>query len=98
MLIYGAPMIGMPKMDVAAMLGSMLSPGMPAPASGAWWVGMMMHFINGTIISPLIYAYSLYSLSGAPWVKGATWGLILWASLVTVDARSAPRGDRRAAP
>ena len=79
-LMYGAPMMGMPKMDIAAMLGSMLAQGMPAPLSGAWWVGMMMHFVNGIIIFPLLYAYALYPvLPGAPWLKGATWGLILWA-------------------
>ncbi len=80
MLMYGAPMMRMPKMDIAVMLGSLLGQGIPAPASGAWWLGMMMHFINGTIIFPLIYAYLLSPvLPGAPWLKGATWGLILWA-------------------
>ncbi len=34
-LMYAAPMMGMPKMDIAVMLGSMVSQGMPAPASGA---------------------------------------------------------------
>ncbi len=80
MLMYGAPMMGMPKMDIAAMLGSMLGQGMPAAGTGAWWLGMIIHFINGTIIFPLIYAYALYSvLPDAPWLKGATWGVILWA-------------------
>lgn len=80
MLMYGAPMMGMPKMDIAAMLGSLLGQGMPAAASGAWWLGMVMHFIDGTIIFPLIYVYLLYAvLPGAPWLRGATWGLILWA-------------------
>lgn len=80
MLMYGGPMMGMPKMDIAGMLGSMLGQGMPAPGSGVWWIGMMMHFVNGTIIFPLVYRYALYSvLPGAPWLKGATWGLILWA-------------------
>ncbi|MGH6690318.1 MAG: DUF6789 family protein [Gammaproteobacteria bacterium] len=79
-LMYGGPMMGMPKMDIAGMLGSLLGQGMPAPASGAWWLGMIMHFINGTIIFPLIYVYLLYSvLPGAPWLRGAAWGVILWA-------------------
>lgn len=78
-LMYAGPMMGMPKMDLAAMLGSMVSQGMPAPASGAWWMGMLAHFINGTIVFPLIYAYALYPvLPGAPWLKGIVWGLILW--------------------
>jgi uncharacterized BrkB/YihY/UPF0761 family membrane protein len=79
MLMYGAPMMGMPKMDIATMLGSMLGGGMPATGSGSWWLGMMIHFVNGTIIFPLIFAYALYAvLPGAPWLKGATWGAILW--------------------
>lgn len=78
-LMYAAPMMGMPKMDIAAMLGSVLSKQMPEPISGSWWMGMIMHFINGTIIFPLIYAYVLYAvLPGQPWMKGLWWGLILW--------------------
>jgi uncharacterized membrane protein YagU involved in acid resistance len=42
-------------------------------------MGMLIHFIDGTIIFPLIYAYLLYSvLPGGPWLKGLFWGLILW--------------------
>ncbi len=79
MIMYAAPMMGMPKMDIAAMLGSVMSQQMPAPMSGAWWMGMIMHFINGAIIFPLIYAYLLYGLlPGQPWMRGVLWGLILW--------------------
>ena len=40
---------------------------------------MMMHFVNGTIIFPLIYVYLLYQwLPGGPIVKGTTWGIVLW--------------------
>jgi uncharacterized membrane protein YagU involved in acid resistance len=71
MLMYkGAPMMGMPKMDIAAMLGQML---------GGWTMGMVMHFLNGTVIFPLIYAYLLFPrLPGAPALKGIAWGVILW--------------------
>lgn len=79
MIMYVAPMMGMPKMDIAAMLGSMMSQQMPAPMSGGWLIGMMIHFVDGTIIFPLIYAYLLYRfLPGSPWLKGLMWGLILW--------------------
>ena len=71
-LIYvGGPMMGLPKMDIAAMLGGLL---------GGWTIGMMMHFVNGTIIFPLIYAYFLFrKLPGTPLLKGAIWGVVLWA-------------------
>ncbi len=71
LLMYkGAPMMGIPKMDIAAMLGSML---------GGWTMGMVMHFVNGTILFPLIYAFVLFArLPGTPVAKGVLWGLTLW--------------------
>jgi uncharacterized protein DUF6789 len=70
MMYLAAPMMGL-NMDIAAMLGGMLGIG--------WTGGMLMHFINGTIIFPLIYAFALYSrLPGSPAVRGTTWGVILW--------------------
>jgi hypothetical protein len=80
LMIYAAPHLGGPKMDIAAMLGSRLHGGqMPAPLTSYWWIGLMMHVINGAILFPLMYAYLLYPLfPGRPWVKGLTWGLVLW--------------------
>ena len=71
LLMYkGAPMMGLPAMDSAAMLGQML---------GGWAPGMMMHFMNGILIFPLIYTYGLFSrFPGAPVVKGILWGISLW--------------------
>ena len=71
MMYYAAPMMMGQKMDIAAMLGSMMG--------NSWMLGMMAHFVNGTLIFPLIYAFVLYPLlPGAPWLKGALWGVILW--------------------
>lgn len=85
MMMYVTPMMGMPKMDIAAILGSMMSKTMPAPMSGPWLMGMMLHFINGTIIFPLIFFFLLFRiLPGAPWLKGVTWGLILLAQLMVM--------------
>lgn len=70
MMYFVAPMMGV-KMDIAASLGSMLG--------GNWSLGMMMHFINGTVIFPLIYAFLLFRLlPGGPLAKGISWGVILW--------------------
>lgn len=70
MMYVVAPMMGL-HMDIAEMLGSMLGHN--------WMAGMMMHFVNGTIIFPLIYGYLLYAwLPGGPMVKGTAWGVILW--------------------
>jgi uncharacterized membrane protein YagU involved in acid resistance len=71
MMYFIAPMMLGEPMDVAAMLASFMGVG--------WMMGMVVHFINGTVIFPLIYAYVLYSfLPGDPWLKGTLWGVILW--------------------
>src|SRR5436190_2486880 len=63
-------MLGQP-MDVAKMLGDFLG-----TTRG---VGMAVHYINGTIIFPLIFAWILWTLlPGGPTGKGVTWGLTLW--------------------
>ena len=71
MLMYiAAPMMGIAKMDIAAMLGSML---------GGWTMGMVLHFVNGVVLFPLIYAFFLFpKLRGTPVIKGILWGVTLW--------------------
>jgi hypothetical protein len=65
-----APMMGIPKMDIAAMLGSML---------GGWSMGMAVHVINGVILFPLIYSFFVFSnLRGSPVSRGTLWGVALW--------------------
>ncbi len=71
LMYFAAPMMMGQPMDIAAMLGSMLG--------GSWAAGMALHFVNGTVIFPLIYTYALYAfLPGGPTTKGFVWGLILW--------------------
>lgn len=63
-------MLGQP-MDVAGMLSGMLGV--------SWTMGMVIHVANGVVIFPLVYALLLYRiLPGGPWLKGATWGFVLW--------------------
>ena len=70
MMYMVAPMMGL-HMDIAAMLGSVLG--------GSWWAGMVMHFVNGTLIFPAIYAFALVGiLPGSSVVKGTLWGITLW--------------------
>jgi uncharacterized membrane protein YagU involved in acid resistance len=65
-----APRMGV-RMDIAGSLAGML--GMP------WSVGLLMHFINGTLIFPLLYAAVLFKrLKGGRTVRGMTWGVALW--------------------
>jgi uncharacterized membrane protein YagU involved in acid resistance len=70
MMYLVAPMMGL-HMDIAAMLGSMLG--------GNWSAGLMMHFVNGSLIFPAIFVFALYRvLPGSPAVKGTIWGIALW--------------------
>jgi uncharacterized membrane protein YagU involved in acid resistance len=76
MMYIVAPLVGL-RMDIAAMLGSMLG--------GSWTAGLMMHFVNGSVIFPAIYAYALYPrLPGSPAVRGTVWGVALWLVAQTV--------------
>jgi hypothetical protein len=80
MMIYLAPHMGMPNMDIAGMIGSRMNGGqVPAALSGAWWLGLTVHFLLGTLLFPLLYAYFVYGLlPGQPWVRGVIWGGVLW--------------------
>jgi hypothetical protein len=52
---------------------------MMADQASYWLPAMLLHFINGTLTLPLIYAYFVArALPGRPWQRGALWGLILW--------------------
>jgi uncharacterized membrane protein YagU involved in acid resistance len=76
MMRFVAPMMGV-RMDIAARLGEMTHTGMAG--------GLFMHFLNGTVIFPLIYVYLLYRLlPGVPWQKGLLWGVILWLGVEIV--------------
>jgi hypothetical protein len=71
MMYFVAPMMLGRPMDIAAMLGSLLG--------NSWAMGMAMHLLNGIVVFPLVYAFLLYGrLPGPPWLRGTTWGLILW--------------------
>jgi hypothetical protein len=71
MMIYWiAPMMGI-HMDIAGSLARMMGV--------SWGMGMAIHFLNGTVIFSLIYAYLLYPLlPGNPIARGALWGVALW--------------------
>lgn len=79
LVMYSAPVFGAPKMDIAALLGSLLGRGVPAVMTSLWWLGMTWHCINGTVIFSLIYSNFVYGwLLGDNWLRGMVWGLILW--------------------
>jgi hypothetical protein len=84
LLAYIAPLIGLPRMDFAAMLGSVLNQVHPPAGTPTWWLGMIWHIINGTFIFPFFFEYFFYILPGKPWQKGVCFSLVLWFLSMTV--------------
>ena len=72
LLMMMAPMIGMPKMDIIGMLGSMFS----ANSGSAKGIGLILHFMMG-IIFAIIYALIWsFGLGSATWLWGLVFGFI----------------------
>lgn len=75
-LMYMAPVMGMPKMDIATMLGTMFL----ASLGTAFWLGLMIHLMMGTLLFPTTYRLALQPGTGAGTGRGLLFGLILWAA------------------
>lgn len=74
-----APMMGMPKMDIAAMLGSMLGGSPPQVGSSAWLVGFGMHLMIGIVVLAIGYALiTNYLPTSSPLARGLFYGVIVW--------------------
>lgn len=72
MILMMAPKMGMPKMDIVDLLGSMFS------AKSNQILGWMMHLMMG-IVFALIYAF-LWSngIGAATWIYGLIFGAVHW--------------------
>ena len=70
-IMFMAPMMGMPEMNLGAMLGGMM--GM-APMMG--WV---MHFIIGIVLTWIYAAFFVTVLPSTGWKRGMIFSLIPWA-------------------
>jgi hypothetical protein len=71
-LMMMAPMMGMPKMDIPALLGSMFG------APGSKPLGLLMHFMMGTIFG-LIYAVLFTAVTGPSIILlGLFFGIVHW--------------------
>jgi hypothetical protein len=78
-LMVMAPMMGLPKMDIAAMLGSMLAGDQAAPGSFAWLAGLVMHLMIGTVALSTGYALTnRYLLTSTPLGKGLIYSALVW--------------------
>lgn len=72
MLMYAGPVMGMPKMDIAQMIGSMVLP----VGGNAFAMGMLMHFVMGVIFA-IVYALVWLGLEITPsWWTGLIFGAV----------------------
>ena len=79
MIMMMAPAMGMPKMDIAAMLGSMFAGQPPAMGSGAWLVGFAMHLMIGVVLLPIGFAVvNNYLPTSSPLARGLFFGVLVW--------------------
>jgi uncharacterized membrane protein YagU involved in acid resistance len=69
-LMLMAPMMGMPPMNIGAMLGSVMG--------GNVVLGWMAHFVFGVVLAIGYAAVFVNRLPGAPFVRGALYSLLPW--------------------
>ncbi|MBI4409534.1 MAG: hypothetical protein HY561_07480 [Gemmatimonadetes bacterium] len=81
--LYLAPMMRIPRMNPAAMLAGAMG--------GSVALGWTGHFMIGTILAAL-YATIATRLFGAPWLRGALYGVAPWlmAQLVVIPMMGMP--------
>ena len=81
LLAYAPLLIRFPAMDFAGLYGSFFYHHQVPPAgSERWWVGMIWHFFNLTLIAPIAYDFLIEKqfLPNIPWVKGLAMGGLIW--------------------
>lgn len=68
-----APMMGVPKMDMGEMLGTM-NPMMAMP----YMMGWVMHFIIGIILTYIYATFLIDKLPSEGWQRGAIYSVLPW--------------------
>jgi uncharacterized membrane protein YagU involved in acid resistance len=82
-LMLMAPVMGLPPMNIGAMLGSMMG--------GSLFLGWMAHFAIGTVLAIVYAAIFATRLPGPGFLRGALYGLVPWimAQLVVMPMMGA---------
>jgi len=77
MMFFIAPQLLGHPMDIASDLAKFIG--------GPWILGMIIHVGLGAAVFPVIYVALLFGfLTGAPWLRGLQWGVVLWIATMTV--------------
>jgi len=69
-LMLAAPMMGMPRMNIGEMLGSMMG--------GMTSLGWAAHFMIGTVLAVIYAGFFANRLSGPAAMRGMIFGLLPW--------------------
>ena len=77
-LMYAAPFVGVPGIDLASALGRPISGHPATPLTGSWWLGLAIFFLFGSVMSPYVFVYAFAGLLGSSWVRGIEWGVVVW--------------------
>jgi uncharacterized membrane protein YagU involved in acid resistance len=82
-LMLMAPAMGLPPMNIGAMLGSVMG--------GGHVLGWMAHFVIGTVLAIIYAAIFATRLSGTALLRGALYGLVPWltAQIVVIPMMGA---------
>ncbi len=82
-LMLTAPLMGLPPMNIGAMLGSMMG--------GSLFLGWLAHFAIGTVLAIVYAAIFATRLPGPGFLRGALYGLVPWimAQLVVMPMMGA---------
>lgn len=78
-LMYAAPLMGLPPMDLLLALGSLLPIGI-----SPYLAGGLMHLATGVILSLLYAVVFERLLPGPQWLRGATFSLAPWIFAITL--------------
>lgn len=77
MMYFVRPIIVGAPMDIAAKIGALVGEN--------WALGMAIHFLIGSLLAPLIYAFVGYKLIPGPNIlKGAIFGIGFWLVSMTM--------------
>ncbi len=69
----------LPNMELATMVGSLVFGEGVVPYTGAWWLGVLENFFNGTFLFPLLYSVTIgRARKLSPVIGGLLWGALLW--------------------
>lgn len=78
-LMYAAPLMGLPPMDLLQALGSLIPLGISPYVAGA-----LMHLANGLVLALLYAGFFERVLPGPRWARGAAFSLLPWLFAITL--------------